>query len=601
MKTKRIQVKDLKPGMKIKSYNPETKSIVYNEVTHKWNSEVEMDRQRTLVFTNGSTLDCSFNHPIMVYEDGKIMEVFPDDLTLNHMIITESGFCKLDHISKSRNNETYIDITVDQTHTFFVSNNKDDDMILTHNSQGGVRGGAATLHYPFWHLEVEDLLVLKNNKGTEDNRIRHLDYSVQFNKVMYERLLSGGNITLFSPHDCPDLYDAFFRDVDEFRALYEKYERSSKIRKKSVPAIDLFSAFIQERKDTGRIYFMNVDHCNDHGSFDKRKALIKMSNLCQEITLPTTPLKDINDESGEISLCTLAAINWGKIRKPSDFEKPCTLAVRALDALLDYQSYPVRAAEIGTYNRRPLGVGIINFAYWLARNGSTYTSPNLDLIHEYAEAWSYYLIKASIDLAEEVGACPKFDETKYGSGIMPIDTYKKEVDELVAPIYKMDWNSLSIKSNKVGIRNSTLMALMPAETSAQISNSTNGIEPPRSLVSIKQSKDGVLKQVVPGINNRNVKYELLWDQKSPEGYIQIMAVLQKFIDQSISTNTSYNPKFYEDEKIPMSEMIKHLLMMYKYGIKTGYYFNTNDGAGEIELKDLAPGVTDEESCESCTI
>ena len=468
-------------------------------------------------------------------------------------------------------------------------------------SQGGVRGGAATLHYPLWHYEVEDLLVLKNNKGTEDNRIRHLDYSVQFNKVMYERLLSGGNITLFSPHDCPDLYEAFFRDVDEFRTLYEKYERSTKIRKKTVSAVDLFSTFMQERKDTGRIYFQNVDHCNDHGSFDKNKALIKMSNLCQEITLPTTPLKDINDESGEISLCTLAAINWGKIKKPSDFEKPCTLAVRALDALLDYQSYPVRAAEVGTRNRRPLGVGIINFAYWLARNGSTYTSPNLDLVHEYAEAWSYYLIKASVDLAEEVGACPKSDETKYAQSLMPIDTYKREVDELVKPDYKMDWNALQVRAYEHGIRNSTLMALMPAETSAQISNSTNGIEPPRALVSIKQSKDGVLKQVVPEISRLKNKYELLWDQESPEGYLKIVAVLQKFIDQSISTNTSYNPKFYEGGKIPMSEMLGHLLMMYRLGIKTGYYFNTADGAGEIDIADLAQGELDDEQCDSCTI
>jgi ribonucleoside-diphosphate reductase alpha chain len=469
-------------------------------------------------------------------------------------------------------------------------------------SQGGVRGGAATLHYPFWHYEVEDLLVLKNNKGTEDNRIRHLDYSVQFNKVMYERLLSGGNITLFSPHDCPGLYESFFRDTDTFRELYEKYERSTKIRKKTIPAINLFSTFMQERKDTGRIYFQNVDHCNDHGSFDKNKALIKMSNLCQEITLPTTPLKDINDEEGEISLCTLAAINWGKIKKPSDFEKPCTLAVRALDALLDYQSYPVRAAEMGTRNRRPLGVGVINFAYWLARNGTNYTSPNLDLVHEYAEAWSYYLIKASADLAVESGACPKTLDTKYSQGVLPIDTYKKEVDELVAPVYKMDWDYIRRYCVSYGIRNSTLMALMPSETSAQISNSTNGIEPPRALVSIKQSKDGILKQVVPEINRLKNKYELLWDQKSPEGYIKIVAVLQKFIDQSISTNTSYNPKFYEDGKIPMSEMLGHLLMMYKYGVKTGYYFNTNDGAGEIEVNDLPPGQVDnEDSCESCTI
>jgi ribonucleoside-diphosphate reductase alpha chain len=488
----------------------------------------------------------------------------------------------------------------DASHTGVIPFYKHFQSAVKSCSQGGVRGGAATLYYPLWHLEVEDLLVLKNNKGTEDNRIRHLDYGVQFNKVMYERLLSGGNITLFSPHDVPDLYQAFFGDVDQFRTLYEKYEKSTKIRKKTIPAIDLFSAFMQERKDTGRIYLMNVDHANEHGSFTKA-APIKMSNLCCEITLPTTPLKDINDEEGEISLCTLAAINWGKIKKPADFEKPCTIAVRALDALLDYQSYPIRAAEVGTRNRRPLGVGIVNFAYWLARNGSTYSSPDLDLVHEYAEAWSYYLIKASIDLAEEVGSCPKSNETKYAAGTMPIDTYKKEVDELVAPDYKMDWNKLSDRACKTGIRNSTLMALMPSETSAQISNSTNGIEPPRALVSIKQSKDGVLKQVVPGIANRNIKYDLLWDQKSPEGYLKIMAVLQKFIDQAISVNTSYNPAHYEGGKIPMSEMLKHVLMHYKYGGKTLYYFNTNDGAGEIDLKDLAPGATDEEDCESCKI
>ena len=488
----------------------------------------------------------------------------------------------------------------DASHTGVIPFYKHFQTAVKSCSQGGVRGGAATLYYPIWHLEVEDLLVLKNNKGTEDNRIRHLDYGVQFNKVMYERLLSGGNITLFSPHDCPDLYRAFFSDVDEFRALYEKYERS-KIRKKTIPAIDLFSAFVTERKDTGRIYLMNVDHANEHGSFTTA-APIKMSNLCCEITLPTTPLKDINDEEGEISLCTLAAINWGKIKKPADFEKPCTLAVRALDALLDYQSYPVRAAEIGTMNRRPLGVGIINFAFWLAKNDSNYSNPNLDLIHEYAEAWSYYLIKASVDLAEETAPCIRHAETKYSVGIMPIDTYKKEVDELVAPVYKMDWDALAYRANQYGIRNSTLMALMPSETSAQISNSTNGIEPPRALVSIKQSKDGVLKQVVPGIQKLKNKYELLWDQKSPEGYLKIMAVLQKFIDQAISVNTSYNPRHYEDEKIPMSEMIKHILMHYKYGGKTLYYFNTFDGAGEIEeLNPLAQGQLDDEDCDSCKV
>jgi ribonucleoside-diphosphate reductase alpha chain len=488
----------------------------------------------------------------------------------------------------------------DASHTGTIPFYKHFQSAVKSCSQGGVRGGAATLYYPLWHYEVEDLLVLKNNKGTEDNRIRHLDYGVQFNKVMYERLLSGGNITLFSPSDVPDLYEAFYKSAEDFRELYEKYERS-KVRKKTIPAIDLFSAFVTERKDTGRIYLMNVDHANEHGSFTEA-APIKMSNLCCEITLPTTPLKDIHDETGEISLCTLAAINWGKIRKPADFEKPCTIAVRALDALLDYQDYPVRAAAIGTRNRRPLGIGIINFAYWLARNDTNYSDPNLELVHEYAEAWSYYLIKASVDLAEEVGACPLDNQTKYAHGYMPIDTYKKDVDELVAPNYKMPWSVLSSRALSSGIRNSTLMALMPAETSAQISNSTNGIEPPRALISIKQSKDGVLKQVVPELRRLKNKYELLWDQKSPEGYLKIMAVLQKFIDQAISVNTSYNPRHYEDEKIPMSEMIKHILMHYKYGGKTLYYFNTFDGAGEIEEnKPLAQGQLDDEDCDSCKI
>jgi ribonucleoside-diphosphate reductase alpha chain len=492
----------------------------------------------------------------------------------------------------------------DTTHTGVIPFYKHFQSAVKSCSQGGVRGGAATLYYPIWHLEVEDLLVLKNNKGTEDNRIRGLDYGVQFNKVMYERLLNGDSITLFSPNDVPDLYDAFFIDVDTFRQLYEKYERSTKIRKRSIPAIDLFSAFMQERKDTGRIYLQNVDHANDHGSFIKELAPIKQSNLCCEIDLPTKPLNDINDPNGEISLCTLAAINWGKIRDPADFERPCTLAVRALDELLDYQDYPVLAAKNSTMARRPLGVGIINLAYWLARNDLSYQyidANGLNKLHQYAEAWSYYLIKASIDLAKEKGAPSKNNETKYSQGIFPIDTYKRDMDELTTEGYHQRWEELRSDAKTYGIRNATLMALMPSETSAQISNATNGIEPPRSLVSVKQSKDGVLKQVVPEVRRLKKKYDLLWDQKSPEGYLKICSVLQKFIDQGISVNTSYNPKFYEDEKIPMSEMIKHLLMFYKYGGKQLYYFNTNDGAGEYEEKPLASGEVSEEDCESCKI
>jgi len=464
-------------------------------------------------------------------------------------------------------------------------------------SQGGVRNGAATLYYPIWHLEVEDLLVLKNNKGTDDNRVRHMDYGVQFNKVMYERLLNNDYITLFSPNDVPEVYDAFFSDVDLFRELYERAERNTHIRRKRIKAMDLFSQFVQERKDTGRIYLMNVDHANTHGAFDPTVAPVKQSNLCCEIDLPTKPLNDIHDENGEIALCTLSAINWGAFKHPEEMQRACELAVRGLDNLLSYQNYPILAARLATEGRRPLGVGIINLAYWLAKQGTNYSDPDLKLIDNWAQHWSYYLIKASADLAVEKGACPLVHETKYGQGILPVDTYKQDVDELVPHFDAVPWQALRDQLKETGIRNSTLMALMPAETSAQISNATNGVEPPRSYVSVKQSKDGVLKQVVPEFRHLKNKYELLWDQKSPMGYLKIMAVLQKYIDQGISVNTSYNPQFYEDEKIPMSEMLQHILMFYKYGGKQLYYFNTYDGQGEIDVNKL----TDEEDCDSCKI
>ena len=452
-------------------------------------------------------------------------------------------------------------------------------------SQGGVRGGAATLYYPIWHMEVEELLVLKNNKGTEDNRVRHMDYGVQFNKLMYERLLTGGDISLFSPNDVPGLYDAFFQDQDKFKELYEEAERTV-TRKKVMPAAELFGQFMEERKNTGRIYLMNVDHANTHGAFKPEVAPIKQSNLCCEINLPTKPLSFFSDEQGEISLCTLSAINWGNIKTPKDFERVCRLAVRGLDELLDYQNYPVLAAELSTMKRRPLGVGIINFAFWLAKHDLNYQDIDKDglaLVDEWAEAWSYHLIKASADLAIDKGNIDGIYETRYGDGITPNQTYKKELDELVPHKERQDWKGLRKQLKATGIRNSTLMALMPAETSAQISNSTNGIEPPRAFVSVKQSKHGVLKQVVPGYPRLKNKYDLLWDQRSPEGYLKIMAVLQKYIDQGISVNTSYNPEFYEEEKIPMSVMLQHLVMFYKYGGKQLYYFNTFDGQGEIDF------------------
>ena len=470
-------------------------------------------------------------------------------------------------------------------------------------SQGGVRGGAATVYLPVWHYEFENLVVLKNNKGIEETRVRHMDYAFQFNKLMYERLLTGGNITFFDPNDTPGLYDAFFADQEKFQQLYEKYERAHSIRKKSLPALEVFSQFLTERKDTGRIYLMNVDHANDHGSFLPEVAPIRMSNLCCEIDLPTEPLDELQGDVGEISLCTLSAINWGLINETKDFEKYCNLAVRALDELLDYQDYPVQAAERGTMDRRPLGIGIINLAYFLAKRGLKYDESAFETVDEYAEAWSYYLIKASADLAEEKGEINLNNQTKYSRGVLPIDTYKSAINNLIGHTERMKWDELRTQLKATGIRNSTLMALMPAETSAQISNSTNGIEPPRALVSYKQSKDGVLANVVPGYHHLKNKYDLLWEQKSPDGYLKICAILQKYVDQGISVNTSYNPEHFEDNKIPMSEMIKDTITAYKYGLKQLYYFNTNDGAGELkeELPELDNEPLDEDDCDSCKI
>ena len=476
-------------------------------------------------------------------------------------------------------------------------------------SQGGVRGGAATVHIPLWHYEFEDLIVLKNNKGTEFNRIRQMDYSFLFNRMMYQRLVENGNITFFSPKDVPGLLDAFYTDQDEFDRLYVQYENTSKIRKKTMKAIDVFSAFMVERKETGRIYLMNIDHANNHGSFIPEMAPITQSNLCQEICLPSIPLNSLDDPEGRISLCTLSAINWGRVKTPADFEKPCRLAVRFLDEILTYQDYPVMAAELATKEFRPLGIGIINLAYFLAKNNLKYDENALPLIDEYAEAWSYYLIKASSDLAKEKGACPMNHKTKYGQGIVPIDTRKTDIDELMPYTERMDWDTLRADLKEFGIRNATLMAIMPAETSAQLSNSTNGIEPVRALVSEKVSKHGILKQVVPEIGKLKNKFDLLWDQKSPRGYLKIACLLNKFLDQSASVNTSYNPQNYENNEISMKDMITDLLLFYKYGGKNLYYFNTYDGQeSDMEgAKDIAYGAPlddldeDQSDCESCKL
>ncbi|MBD1584167.1 class 1a ribonucleoside-diphosphate reductase subunit alpha [Pseudoalteromonas sp. S16_S37] len=450
-------------------------------------------------------------------------------------------------------------------------------------SQGGVRGGAATLFYPLWHLEVENLLVLKNNRGVEENRVRHLDYGVQFNKTMYTRLIKDGYITLFSPSDVPGLYDAFFEDQEKFESLYEQYEQDESIRKKRIKAIELFSMFAQERASTGRIYLQNVDHCNTHSPFDSKVAPIRQSNLCLEIALPTKPLNNVNDPDGEIALCTLSAFNLGALNSLDELEELAELAVRALDNLLDFQDYPVPAAKNATMGRRTLGIGVINYAYYLAKNGVKYSDGSANgLTHRTFEAIQYYLMKASNELAKERGACPLFNETTYSKGIMPIDTYKRDLDKICEEPLRLDWDGLRQSIKEHGMRNSTLSALMPSETSSQISNATNGIEPPRGHISVKASKDGILKQVVPEYERLKDSYELLWDIPSNDGYLGLVGIMQKFIDQTISANTNYDPNKFEGGKVPMKLLLKDLLTAYKLGVKTLYYHNTRDGASDSQ-------------------
>ena len=466
-------------------------------------------------------------------------------------------------------------------------------------TQNGVRGGSATVHFPIWHQEIEDIIVLKNNKGTEDNRVRKLDYSIQLSELFYKRFLKNEEITLFSPHNVPDLYDAF--GTPEFDELYEKYENAYSIPKKKIGARELITDLLKERAETGRIYIMNIDHSNTHSSFlDK----VNMSNLCQEITLPTDPIDHIDDHSGEIALCILSAINVGVV-KDEELEEVCDLAVRGLEELIDYQEYPVKAAEMSTLARRSLGIGYIGLAHYLAKNKVKYGDESAwSLVHELSEKFQYYLLKSSNQIAKEKGACDYYDRTKYSKGILPIDTYKKEVDEIVKPEYKMDWEELRADILTNGLRHSTLTAQMPSESSSVSSNATNGIEPPRDYLSVKKSKKGTLKQIVPQYSHLKSAYTLLWDMPDNTGYINIVAVMQKFFDQGISGNWSYNPENYENNEVPVSVMARDLLNTYKYGWKTSYYQNTMDGKVEDVLEEpLAPSdpFDDGEDCDACAI
>ena len=476
-------------------------------------------------------------------------------------------------------------------------------------TQNGIRGGSATVHFPIWHQEIEDIIVLKNNKGTQDNRVRKLDYSIQLSELFYQRFIEAGEISLFSPHDVPGLYDAF--GTEYFDELYVRYENDTSIPRKTIDAQELILDLLKERSETGRIYLMNIDHCNSHSSF---KDKVSMSNLCQEITLPTDPIDHIDDAGGEIALCILSALNVGKINKLDELEELCDLSVRGLEELIDYQDYPVAAAKRSTLARRSLGVGYIGLAHYLAKNKVKYDDPEAwKLVHELTEAFQYYLLKTSNQIAQEKGACEYFDHTKYSDGILPIDTYKKDVDDITPNVLNYDWDTLRNDIKTHGLRHSTLSAQMPSESSSIVSNATNGVEPPRDYVSIKKSKKGPLKQVVPGFPYLKSNYTLLWDMPSNEGYIKVIAVMQKFFDQGISGNWSYNPENYPDNEVPTSVMAQDWLTTYKYGWKTSYYQNTYDAKkdaeepiAEVAHTDLNSLLTDimesnEEECESCSI
>ncbi len=478
-------------------------------------------------------------------------------------------------------------------------------------TQNGVRGGSATVHFPIWHQEIEDIIVLKNNKGSEDNRVRKLDYSIQLSKLFYERFLNNEEITLFSPHEVPGLYEAF--GTEAFDEMYEKYERAYSVPKTKISAQKLFMEILKERAETGRIYIMNIDHCNSHSSFWEDQAKINMSNLCQEITLPTTPLKTPDDEEGEVALCILSAINVGNLNNDlKELPELCDLAVRALDEVIEYQDYPIRAAEKSTKARRSLGIGFIGLAHFLAKNKVNYNDPEAwKLVHRLTEHFQYNLLKTTVQLAKEKGSCDGWNDTKYFGGLLPIDHYKKDVDDIVKPEYECDWESLREEIVKWGVRNSTLTAQMPSESSSVVSNETNGIEPPRDFLSIKKSKKGPLKQIVPGYPYLKNSYTLLWDMANNDGYIKIVAVMQKFFDQSISGNWSYNPENYENNEVPISEMAKDMLNSYKYGWKTAYYQNTYDSKTDedIVIEEIIDEIQnehyedyeDDEDCDACAI
>jgi ribonucleoside-diphosphate reductase alpha chain len=473
-------------------------------------------------------------------------------------------------------------------------------------TQNGIRGGSATVHFPIWHQEIEDIIVLKNNKGTEDNRVRKLDYSIQISKLFYERFIKDGEISLFSPHDVPGLYDAF--GTDRFDDLYVGFERDESVPRKTIGAQKLILDLLKERAETGRVYIMNIDHCNSHSSFQgqgEHELTCARRSPCLQILSIILMMKQVR------LLCVFSLL---LMLVRSSLMKNLKISVIflfvVLEELIDYQEYPVAAAERATKARRSLGIGFIGLAHYLAKLGFKYDSQEAwDAVHGLTEAFQFYLLKASNELAKEKGWCSDFGRTKYADGILPIDTYKKDVDEITSIKYEHDWEGLRASILEHGLRHSTLSAQMPSESSSVVSNATNGIEPPRDYLSIKKSKKGPLKQIVPQYGSLKNNYTLLWDMESNRGYINVVAVMQKFFDQAISGNWSYNPEQYPDNEVPVSTMAQDFLTTYKYGWKTSYYQNTHDMKNDevVEEKPNLDNIlaeleqAEEGECESCAV
>jgi ribonucleoside-diphosphate reductase alpha chain len=609
VKTKKIQIKDLATGMKIKTKNKQGE-IVFKTVTDKFNTEVKTEDQVRLQFENGIVLNCSANHPIMVWSDsGSFGQKKPRELTSNDRVLTETGFTRLLVADFKQQNDTcYIDITVEDTHTFFASASKEGQMVLTHNSQGGIRNASATITYPIWHYQFNDLIVLKNNQGTEETRVRHMDYNVVLSAFFWRRFRDQGNITFFDPNEVPDLYEAFYRDIDLFEALYVKYEKRTDIRKKTMSAEEVFKGgILKERTDTGRIYLTYIDNVQRQGPFDTKVDPIYQSNLCQEILLPTKSFKRLDDDQGRIALCTLGSINWGAFRHPEDMRRACRILHRSLNNILDYQDFLSIQSKLSNDEIRPLGIGITNLAYWHAKRNLKYgEKDSLAELKTWMEHQTFYLTEMSVELAKERGKCLSSDHTRYGQGVFPWELRANGVNELTDFAPELDWEPMRKDMITYGVRNATNGAVAPVESSSVAINSTNGIEMPMSLISVKESKAGSFVQVVPEYQKLKNRYQLMWEQKDCDGYLKTAAVIAAYVDQSISTNTFYNPAHFPDRKVPTTLIAKNLMQSHAWGLKTFYYSLINK-AGSKAVAEEAPTMLesinfdDEEDCESCKL